>query len=88
VRLVLPLQKHAIVDMCGKDPDGCGWVPLTFHPIQVLVQLGFSDGTVGAVEVREECEAWYIAYFYDWIEHGANVDFGHIGLKLVALHFV
>jgi hypothetical protein len=45
-------KSHAIVDLCEEDLDGCGWVPLAFHPVQVIVQLGFRDGTVGVVEVR------------------------------------
>jgi hypothetical protein len=77
-------KKHSIVDLCEEDLNGCGWVPLALHRVQLLVQFGFSDGVIGVMEVREECEAWCIVYAFDWIEYGANVDFGHSGLKLDA----
>jgi hypothetical protein len=43
-------KSHSIIDLCEEDLIGCGWIPLDFHPVQVLVQLGFCDGTVGVTE--------------------------------------
>jgi hypothetical protein len=44
-------KSHSIIDLCEEDLDGCGWGPLAFHQFQVLVQLGFRDGTVDVMEV-------------------------------------
>jgi hypothetical protein len=75
---------YSNVDLGEEDLNGCWWVPLVLHSVQVPVHFGPRGATISGVRVCQEVEACCITDSNDGIEDRTYVKFGHIGLKLVA----